>query len=270
MEKEETDSFHFKAFCNLDDSPDADFLIHSMDVMSSLPCIQWIKNQAIDSMLLKKGDRILEVGCGQGADTEKIAEKITPGVVTAIDLSQRMISEAKKRTQFPNVIYQVADIFQLEHQAYFSACYADRLLVSHADYQDIFSKIMQLVKPKGKICITDVDALSIMILPYNSVTQLIISQILKAFVNPDMGKKLPALFYGNNLKNIHIRKNISSIKDFSVLSQIFQFPVILKELINEEIITQQQASDWVKIAHEASRNGTFLYTVTFSTAIGEI
>lgn len=270
MQQENT-PFHFKDFCSLDSSPDADFLIHSMDVMSSLPCIQSIKNQAIYMMNLKRGDTVLEVGCGQGRDTEIIAKEIEPdGTIMAIDLSQRMIKEAKKRSQSSNVIYQAIDIFGVNALIPFSVCYADRLLVSHSDYDDIFSKMISLLKPSGKICITDVDALSMIIFPYNTVTQRVLTQIQRAFVNPDMGRKLPALFHSHHLKNIQMKVNVSTIQDFSILSKIFQFPIILRQLTDNATLTVDEAEKWLEDAYQATSNGTFMYGVTFFTVTGEV
>ncbi len=96
--------FHFKEFTNLDNGKNADFLIHSMDVMNSLESIQKIKTKAIASMNLQSGDIILEAGCGHGSDAEKIAGEIgNSGKVLAIDNSQRMINEANRRSTHANV-----------------------------------------------------------------------------------------------------------------------------------------------------------------------
>jgi len=238
----ENTTFHFKEFCTLDSSPDADFLIHSMDVMHSLPCIQFIKEQAIDMMDLKEGDDVLEIGCGHGQDAEMLANRVgATGIVMAIDLSQQMIQEAKKRSQSANVIYEATDIFNVLLTKRFSACYADRLLVSHSDYSEIFAKIISLVKSGGKICLTDVDAISISIAPSNTVTRLVIEQIHKAFINPHMGSKLLSIFKSHDLKNIEMRTNTSRIKDFSVLSKIFQFKRILRQLVNNASISEGEA-----------------------------
>ncbi|MBY0544974.1 MAG: methyltransferase domain-containing protein [Gammaproteobacteria bacterium] len=87
--------------------------------MSSLPSIQTIKTHAIDMMNLKRGDTVLEVGCGQGQDAETIAKKIEPdGTVIARDLSQRMITEAKRRSQSSNVTYEATDIFHINTPAH--------------------------------------------------------------------------------------------------------------------------------------------------------
>ena len=126
--KNQAQPFHFKGFSNLDNSLDADYLIHSMDVMMSLESIRAIKKRALSAMNLQTGDKVLEIGCGHGEDAEALGKLVgKTGSVLAVDLSSRMIEEAKRRSQQPNVDYLVADVNQLPHPDHtFSACHADR------------------------------------------------------------------------------------------------------------------------------------------------
>ena len=61
---------------------------------------------------LKKGDKVLDVGCGKGIITPLIYE-ITQVVVKAIDISENMISGAKKN--YPNsksLIFECHDFYE--------------------------------------------------------------------------------------------------------------------------------------------------------------
>lgn len=264
--------FHFKEFSKLDSSPDADYLINSMEVMSSLDSIQAIKNRAIKAMRLKRGERVLEVGCGHGQDAEAIGKIVgNTGSVIAIDLSQRMIHEAIRRSKLKQVKHLVLDVANLHFQDhFFSACHADRFLVSQENYQNIFKKILRVIKPGGVVCFTDVDALSIVISPYNATTQCIMDFLRKGFVNPHIGRDLLSLFIEHKLENIKVIPETSMIRSWDTLNEIFQFSTIAQSAINAEKLSPQEAQQWKEDMEKAEQRGEFLYCITFFTVIGHL
>ncbi|XVN42088.1 MAG: methyltransferase domain-containing protein [Candidatus Rickettsia vulgarisii] len=263
--------FHFNGFGNLDNDKNADFLINSMSVMHSLEDVQSIKKRVISNMNLNTGDTVLEVGCGYGDDAEEIARVIgMEGEVVAVDLSEKMINEAKKRSKQSNVNYTIMSAENLKfNDNSFSACHADRLLVGHQDYYKIFDEILRVTRPSGTICITDVDALSIIMYPFNNYTGKILKQIQESFVNPFMGRMVPEIFAKRNLKNITVLPEPLMIQDFEILSKIFPFDNIMNELIANDKLTVFEAKSWMNEMLKASQEGNFLYCVTLFTVIGQ-
>ena len=62
------------------------------------------------------GSKVLEVGCGVGAQTIILAGNSPNAHITSIDISESSISEAKKKVRgagFTNVVFQQADVFNL-------------------------------------------------------------------------------------------------------------------------------------------------------------
>lgn len=264
------DSFHFKDFSNLDSSPNADFLIDSMDIMMSLPCIRSIKKRALDAMQIKKGDMVLEIGCGHGEDAELLAELVgEKGCVVAVDVSQRMIEEAKRRSRNKNVSYLLADVTQLAcPENTFSSCHADRFLVSHKDISTSLERIFRLIKPGGGVCFTDVDALSIILAPYAKTTQVILDEVIKSFVNPYIGRQLPEILVNQGLHEVTVIPEVSSIQSFKMLSKIFDFSAITQKAIDYGRLTHEEAQDWFAKMIEAEEKGTFLYSIQLFTVLG--
>jgi ubiquinone/menaquinone biosynthesis C-methylase UbiE len=264
--------FHFKGFSNLDASEDANFLVNSMDIMYSLESIKIIKKRALESMCLSPGDRILEVGCGHGEDAEALGLIVgNTGSVLAIDISQRMIEEAKKRSKQMNVEYLKDDARNLPYLDHtFSACHADRLLVSSENYRELFQEVVRLVRPGGIICFTDVDALSIILAPFNPATNAILDQIHKSFVNPYMGRILPELFTEQGLTEVRILPEVAMIRSFETLSEIFQFSRIAETAINEGTLTREIAAEWFRSMYQGEKEKTFLYCITFFTVVGKV
>ena len=64
--------------------------------------------------------RVLEAGCGVGAQTLTLAKNSPEARFTSIDISEASVAEAKKRVEsegFSNVCFQQGDIFDLSFEA---------------------------------------------------------------------------------------------------------------------------------------------------------
>ena len=86
-------------FNQVDEAALPEQFIRFLDRLSELNDVKEGKQKTLDLLDLRPGQRVLEVGCGTGEDARQFARHITPGgVVVAIDKSQEMIAEAKRRT----------------------------------------------------------------------------------------------------------------------------------------------------------------------------
>jgi SAM-dependent methyltransferase len=58
---------------------------------------------------IRPGDRVLDVGCGSGQTTRDAARDAAPGPVLGVDVSERMLDQARLSTTDTNVRYLLAD-----------------------------------------------------------------------------------------------------------------------------------------------------------------
>src|SRR4051794_32319614 len=54
---------------------------------------------AVDTLEVRRADRLLEVGCGHGVAGSPFCERVTTGKITAIDRSAKMIEMATRRNR---------------------------------------------------------------------------------------------------------------------------------------------------------------------------
>ncbi len=263
--------FDFRDFGNLDKSEDVAYLIDSMDRMFTLDTIRAIKQRAINLLKLKQGDKVIEVGCGLGHDSESIGEIVgSNGSVVAIDSSVCMLKEAKKRSLHPQVDYQLSNATNLDFSNNsFSAGYADRMLVSQSNVKKVFSELVRVVKPGGRICVTDIDLGSVVMYPYiDKITQKLIERLQEIVLNKFIGRELPYLFKSFNLKDIKVYPEAYIVRSFELVNTMIDFPRMIKDLKDIGRYTDEEASTLHNCLVSADKQGDFLYAITLFTVVG--
>jgi ubiquinone/menaquinone biosynthesis C-methylase UbiE len=117
------------------------------------------RRKTVKRLGLKRGDTVLEVGCGTGRNLALLCKAVgTEGVVVGVDASSGMLAQAEqlvRRHDWSNVrlIHQNAAEFDLEDPAdavFFSLSYSVL-----PDRKSVLSKAWETLRPEGRLVIMD-------------------------------------------------------------------------------------------------------------------
>lgn len=101
---------------------------------------------------LRKTDRTVDVGCGNGATTVRYAEHVEH--VIGADFSAPSIERARELHAAPNVDYRVADVTDLDlPDAEFDVVITERCLINLIDWetqQKAIGEVVRILKPGGR------------------------------------------------------------------------------------------------------------------------
>lgn len=110
---------------------------------------------------LKKGDRVLDCGCGVGSLTLDVAERVFPGEVIGVDMDEAQLETARNSARergITNVTFQKADVNNLPFEKEsFDAVYAHTLLFHLNNQQEIIDSFHALLKAGGVVGVADDD-----------------------------------------------------------------------------------------------------------------
>ena len=113
--------------------------------------------EAVLSRLRLRGDEsILDIGCGDGKVTAKLAALVSQGKVTGIDSSAEMIDFARNSypsTQFPSLSFERIDAQNLDYNHEFDLVVSFACLHWIKDHVAVLRGIKQSLKPSGKMII---------------------------------------------------------------------------------------------------------------------
>lgn len=94
----------------------------------------------------KPGERILDLGCGTGHLTEKIAE--AGADVVGVDRSPEMVKQA--REQYPALRFEVMDARELQFEETFDAIFSNATLHWIHEPERVIVGVARLLKPGGR------------------------------------------------------------------------------------------------------------------------
>ena len=96
-----------------------------------------------------QGKKVLDLGCGYGWHSKFSAEQGAAEVL-GIDLSKKMIEEAKRRNAESNIEYRVCGIEEYEYPENTWDCVISNLVLHYLDnIEQIFQNVYRTLKPDG-------------------------------------------------------------------------------------------------------------------------
>ncbi|HEY8684118.1 MAG TPA: methyltransferase domain-containing protein [Chloroflexota bacterium] len=212
------------------------------------------------------GERILEVGCGNGAVARAVAHAV-PGIqgVVAVDASVQMIAEAQRRADGSvPVTFQVADAHDLPFpDGYFDRCYSMETFVILSDPYRAFLESVRVLRPGGLLCVweSDCDVRAM------QASDLDLSRRLMRFVgdrefNGAVGRQLIAW-----LKDLRWEVEVMpavSVGDGKAPLTNWLLDEWLADAVEAAVVTAEESDSFLAEMRAKQANGSFFsYTVNF-------
>jgi trans-aconitate 2-methyltransferase len=104
----------------------------------------------IEQLDLRGDERILDLGCGDGELTAKLALRVPRGSVLGIDASQGMIDTARKHTA-GNLEFVVKDINRIDYENEFDVAFSNATLHWIQDHQRMLQDVYRALRTGGVI-----------------------------------------------------------------------------------------------------------------------
>ncbi len=110
--------------------------------------------ELISKIEVEGSERVLDIGCGDGKVTARIADLVPRGSVLGIDSSEEMVRFAKEKFPaegHPNLRFQEADARDLEFDEEFNLVVSFAALHWIADHKPVLRGIGRALKPGGSV-----------------------------------------------------------------------------------------------------------------------
>ena len=231
-----------------------------------LPEIVRQRQHTLNRLSVKRGEQILDVGCGVGFLSYEIALQTgDSGRVSGIDQNSEMIRHANKRCEsLRNTEFSEANAEDLPfpEESFDAACCTQVLLYVN-DVAQVLSGIRRVLKPAGRIIIVETDWRGVVLnSDYDSITRKIFSAWDAAVPSPNLPVRLGQLLVDNGFCNVDVEP-IPILNTEYTPSQFSHGMMnwITRNALKKGVITKEQSQKWLDDLDEKGNSGTYFFCV---------
>ena len=231
-----------------------------------LPEIVRQRQHTLNRLSVKRGEQILDVGCGVGFLSYEIALQTgDSGRVSGIDQNSEMIRHANKRCEsLRNTEFSEANAEDLPFpEKSFDAACCTQVLLYVNDVAQVLSGIRRVLKPAGRIIIVETDWRGVVLnSDYDSITRKIFSAWDAAVPSPNLPVRLGPLLVDNGFCNVDVEP-IPILNTEYTPSQFSHGMMnwITRNALKKGVITKEQSQKWLDDLDEKGKSGNYFFCV---------
>jgi ubiquinone/menaquinone biosynthesis C-methylase UbiE len=246
-------------------------LFHYLDRVAAQPMIQRLRQQAMETMRLAPGQRVLDAGAGAGEVARDLAAIVGPqGEVEAMDYSAAAVELAGSRHDGSSVHYSVGDITALPFPGdSFDVVRSERVIQHVTDRDGAVAELVRVLRPGGRICLIDTDWQSLRV---DGPPADLLAPILTSMsgVGPRMDDPC-----GRALRSHLIRAGVTDVTAEPVTIALFDpaeaaviYPVFDRGFKAAGLIPPDVLDPWFDALDSATARGEFACILTMWIAAG--
>ena len=217
------------------------------------------------------GRRVLEVGCGTGADTRSMAALVSPGgSVLGIDPSETLLVEARRRTppEVPARYERSAGESLDPADESFDRAVAITTLSHVPDPRPVVSEMARVTRRGGRVALFDHDMGTFVIDSADrEVTRLIFHRYTQEVSGMDAGRRLRGLLKEAGLRGV---LTVALPLVDTEFSSYFQFVVdhYPGRAVEDGALAPEKAEAWRRDIRERAAAGRFFGSIVYFAAVG--
>ncbi|OIJ98966.1 ubiquinone biosynthesis protein UbiE [Streptomyces sp. MUSC 14] len=228
------------------------------------------KRRMLDALDLRAGHRVLDLGCGPGADLEQLAQVVTStGAVIGIDHDQNMVDAARARAAGQAMVdVRHADIHDLpvpDHTV--DRARTDRVLQHVTDPLTALGEIRRVLRPGGRLVMGEPDWETLAVdHPDSDLTRAYTRHVAERVVrNAGIGRQLARLATESGFTVPTVIPVTPVFRDVQVADKILGLERTTLRAVEAGYFSDQAAKAW--LSHLT--RGPFLAAVTFFIVVAE-
>jgi SAM-dependent methyltransferase len=232
-----------------------------LDAAAAINDVQRIKQRSFDLLWLEKGQTVLDVGCGTGADVREMALLVgSTGQAIGVDSSQSMVLEARRRAGnlgLP-VAFHHGDVYALPFEnARFDGCRADRVLHFLENPEAALREMARVTVVGGRIVVSepDWDTLEISGVDESLTAAILAGSKVGRFAPQSIGSSLPELFTAVGLPVKRVESASLEMRDLKTCMGLFNLEGAARRAAAMGRVTVEEAFNWLRLLIEAGRGG---------------
>ena len=235
------------------------------------------KQRTYDRMQIHKGDSVLDVGCGAGADTMPLKTLAGPyGRVVGVDFDREMLSRAKVGAAVAgggeHLFHTCSDAMNLPFLSdVFNSCRSERLFQHLLQPELALAEMLRVTKPGGHMVVLDADHGTWSVdTPYRDIERRITRFKAEYYGhNGYAGRQLYRLFRQAGLKDITCEIISGYFTDYELVRFMFMLDEVESAVVRAGVVSEDELALWRESLETAARGGYFFCSESMVLVVGE-
>ncbi|GAA0538204.1 class I SAM-dependent methyltransferase [Paractinoplanes ferrugineus] len=224
---------------------------------------------------LVPGERVLDVGCGTGADVRLLAGEVgETGRAEGVDNSRQLIDKARLLTPLSarNLRYQVADAHRLPFaDATFDVARSERVLMHLAEPAAAVAELARVTRPGGRVLIADPDhGMWALDLPDRSLARTLTAWWFDFIANPWVARTGPVLAKAAGLVDVRTRLFPIVFDDLAAADAMTGLNALGPAAAAQGVVPIEVADEFVESLRRRQEEGTFFMCGAVIATVGRV
>jgi len=263
----------FAGFSEIDRTGSAGAYAGYLDDVGSLGAVAEWKRRSFEVLEARPGARLVDVGCGTGADVLALAALVEPGGrVVGIDASSEMIREARRRAGGPRaaVDFRAGDVRRLPlPDASFDGCRAERTLQHLDDPAAAVAEMARIVRPGGRLVVAEPDWGTLVVdSPDPDTARVVTAAAARRVRAGDAGRRLRRLLAEAGLTGVDVVARTLVVTDAAQADLLFDLAAAADRAVADGELRPDDVRGWRADLARAGAEGRFLAAMTAFMAWG--
>jgi SAM-dependent methyltransferase len=257
---------------SVDAQPNVRAMIAGLEARGSTPAQIRLRARFLRFVPVRRGARVLEVGCGTGVVLRDLAPRVgRRGAVVGVDASRTILATARRLCQAdPRITLRHADGAQLPFaNDSFDTTLAMTVILHVADPSTVVREMARVTRPGGRIGLQDQDFGMLGVThPDRELTDHILDGVARhLYEEPHSGRRLPGLLREAGLE--HVRVLTDFFQDTTLEPWTKMFLERRGELaVRAGLADAATVQKWLDGFTALVAAGSFVFTMTYFGAVG--
>ena len=223
----------------------------------------------------RRGQRLLDLGCGTGDDARELAARVGgAGESVGVDRDRVMIDEARVRAErhrVSNVRFEEGDAAKLPFpDGYFDGARADRVLQMIPNPAAAIRELVRVTRAGGAIVVSNPGGGSEFDVGLPELTRRIESAPPPLSVQGFSGARLPNLFKDCGLVDLLVRPVAHHWTDAAASQAVTPLEIVIESAVASGTVSAAEGREWLAQVERARRADRFSFVHTVMIVRGTV
>lgn len=252
-------------FTDVDGASELQWCLDKLDSQHASDYIQKRKQWAFSLLDIRPGQKILDAGCGTGADVIEMAKLSgARAFVYGIDRSFKMVRESKKRAENTGlpISFAVENVLALGlPDRSFDRCFVERVFQHLTDPRKALMELHRVLKPGGRLVIIETDHELVAIdTPYKEINRRFIQWRSDTLASGDVAHRLHGWLKELGWYKISVEISSQIFTSYAERRKVAPYLEEIRIAQQMQIVTKEEADRWSDYLEKAIAEGRYLST----------